>query len=70
MSWTHERARVAALSRDRDSDDPDLIAARQALRGARLVDHVERIANDSPPPTLTPAQRDTILAAFAGFRVV
>jgi hypothetical protein len=70
VSWTQERARVAALSRDRESDDPELITARQRLKGARLVDHVERAASELPPPILTPAQRDAILAAFAGFKVV
>ncbi len=39
MEWTHHRARVAALSRDRAPDDPDLRAARAALApdGAVLV---------------------------------
>lgn len=59
-SWTHHRARVASLSRDRAADDPDLIAARQDLKASRLADQV-RAAVDSWPP-LRPEQVDTIAA--------
>ena len=37
MSWTAERARVASLTRSRRPDDPDLIAAREALKAERLA---------------------------------
>ena len=54
MSWTHHRARVAALSRDRAPDDPELIEARRSLRADRLADHVRRVVAEAPP--LSPSQ--------------
>jgi hypothetical protein len=39
--WTHHRARVAALSRDRAPDDPELLAARRALTEAREAERGE-----------------------------
>jgi hypothetical protein len=60
MSWTTERARVAGLSRDRKSDDPELVAARRDLKAARLEDYVASVVASAPP--LTPEQRDRIAA--------
>lgn len=60
MSWTAERARVASLTRSRNDDDPDLIAARINLKAARLEDHIRNIVDSAPP--LTAAQRDRIAA--------
>jgi hypothetical protein len=62
--WRHHRARVAALSRDRAPDDPELVAARQALADARRDPalRTERLAKairetvEAAPP-LTDAQR-------------
>ena len=59
-NWTAERARVASLSRSRSSDDPDLIAARQNLRAARLEDYIRRTVDQAPP--LTAEQRERIAA--------
>ncbi|MDP9982940.1 hypothetical protein J2W14_002342 [Pseudarthrobacter oxydans] len=58
MSWTHERARVAALSRDRKPDDPELQGARQRLKAARLEDHVRKTVAAWPP--LDQSQLDAI----------
>lgn len=58
MSWKSERAKVAALSRDRAPDDAELIQARQNLRALRLEDHVKRVISEAPP--LTNAQREKI----------
>jgi hypothetical protein len=68
-SWTHHRARYAALSRDRAPDDPELVAARQALAEARQDPalRVERLAEairkavDAAPP-LTDEQRTRLAA--------
>lgn len=60
MSWQAERARVASLSRSREPDDPDLVAARRDLRALRLEDHVTKVLAEAPP--LTDAQ----LARIAG----
>lgn len=58
MSWTKDRATVAALSRSRSHDDPDLIAARQRLRAAKLEEYVSRVVAEAPP--LTTAQLDRV----------
>lgn len=50
-SWTHERARIASLSRDRAPDDPELIEARRNLRAIRLRDHVAKAVAEAPPMT-------------------
>lgn len=64
QSWTHHRARIAALSRDRAPDDPELIDARCALRAARLEDHVTKVLAEAPP--LNDEQRDRIAALLRG----
>jgi hypothetical protein len=57
-SWTVHRARVAALSRDREPHDPDLLAARRELTAAMLEQQVERAMAADPP--LLPEQLDRI----------
>jgi hypothetical protein len=47
--WTHHRDRVAALSRDRAADDPELLDARRDLRAALLEDHIRRLVDSAPP---------------------
>lgn len=64
MSWTHERARVASLSRSRSEDDPELLDARRRLKAERLATHVERALADAPP--LTDAQRERIARLLVG----
>lgn len=59
-SWTTSRARVAALSRSRSADDPDLLNARRDLRAARLAQHVSRVVAEAP--LLTDEQRERIAA--------
>lgn len=56
--WTHHRAKVAALSRDRSPDDPQLLAARRDLAAANVERYVARVVAEAPP--LTPEQRDRI----------
>lgn len=58
MSWTQDRARVAALSRSRPAGDPDLIHARQSLKANRLEAYVARVIAEAPP--LTPEQLDRV----------
>lgn len=64
MSWTHERARVASLSRSRSATDPDLVEARSRLRAARLEDHIKKALEDAPP--LTTEQRERIARLLVG----
>lgn len=65
LSWTTERARVASLTRSRPQNDPDLLVAKSNLKAELYADHVRKLVNAAPP--LTAEQRDTIMAAFAGF---
>ncbi len=58
MTWTAERARVAALSRSRTPDDPDFLAAKRDLRAARAEDYIRQLVDSAPP--LTPEQRDRL----------
>lgn len=64
MSLTHERARVAALSRSRNTNDPALINARQNLRAAKLEEYVSRVVAEAPP--LRPEQIDRISILLRG----
>lgn len=59
-SWTHHRSRIAALSRSRDPDDPELLNARRDLRDARLADRIR--ADVAAWPPLTDAQRCRLAA--------
>ncbi|USQ78298.1 hypothetical protein NF556_11600 [Ornithinimicrobium faecis] len=61
MSWTHHRARVAALARDREPNDPDLLAARRDLAAERLADHVAHVLAQAPPLTDAQLQRVTAI---------
>ncbi len=63
MSWTHHRARVAALSRDRAPDDPELVDARRSLAAARLEDYIEKTV--AAAPQLTGAQRARLRGLLA-----
>ena len=54
----HYRARIGALSRDRASDDPELVKARQDLKALCLEEHIRRVVAEAPP--LTDEQRDRI----------
>ena len=47
----HHRARIAALSRDRKPDDPELVAARRDLAYERLAEHVRKVVDAAPPAT-------------------
>lgn len=56
-SWTHERAKIASLSRTRPNDDPDLLAAKQRLKAMRLEEHVRAVVDSFPPMTTAQAER-------------
>lgn len=62
--WRSPRGRVAALSRSRTADDPDLQGARRDLRAARLADYITRTVAEAPP--LTADQRDTLATLLRG----
>ncbi|MEJ7647957.1 MAG: hypothetical protein WKF57_02755 [Nakamurella sp.] len=56
-TWTHHRARVAALSRDRSPNDPVLQNARRDLRAERLAEHITRTVAQAPPLTREQSER-------------
>jgi hypothetical protein len=60
-SWTHDRARVAALSRSRTPDDPDLLDARRNLRAARAEDYIRALVDGAPPLTDEQKHRLSVL---------
>lgn len=62
--WRIERGRIAALTRSRPADDPELIEARRRLRAARLTDHVAKALADRPP--LSQEQREAIARLLLG----
>ena len=64
MSFTHERARVASLTRSRTADDPELVAARRNMRTERLADYIAKVVDAAPPLTL--AQRDRLALLLRG----
>ncbi|MHC9294186.1 hypothetical protein ACRCUN_17115 [Mycobacterium sp. LTG2003] len=55
-----QRGRVAALSRSRPADDPELLEAKRNLAALSLEDYVRRVVASAPP--LTDEQRDRIAA--------
>lgn len=60
MSWTHERGRIAGLSRSRPADDPELIEARRNLRYERMADYIRSKVDVAPP--LSNEQRRALAA--------
>lgn len=60
MSLYSKRAKVAALSRSRTKDDPELVTARQDLAASKLAQYVEKVVAEAPP--LTAEQSDRIAA--------
>lgn len=62
--WTHYRGKVAALSRSRSDDDPELVDARRNMRAERLAEHIARVVAEAPP--LTAEQRDRLAVLLRG----
>lgn len=62
------RARVAALTKSRKSDDPELAIAKSELRAIVVTERIKELSKNPPP--LTDRQREVILSAFAGFTPV
>ena len=60
----HLRGRIAGLSRDRATDDPELVAARRDLTAVRLHDHIAATLATAPPHT--DDQRRRLAGLFTG----
>ncbi len=63
-SFTHERARVASLTRSRKPDDAELVDARRNMRTERLAEYIKRTVDAAPP--LTEDQRDRLALLLRG----
>lgn len=63
---TKTRARIAALTRSRTPDDPDLLDARREHAGNMLEQYVTRIVADAPPLTDDQRARIAALLRFEG----
>ncbi len=63
-SWTHERAKIAALSRSRTADDPEILDARRNLRAGRAEDYIRELVAAAPP--LSDAQLDRLALLLRG----
>lgn len=61
-----ERGKIAAFSRSRQPDDPELVEARRNLRALRLQDHVERVLAQAPPLTDEQCERIAALLRAGG----
>ena len=67
-SWTHHRARIAALKRaGARPNDPDLIDAQRRLRETRLADYIDRVLTEAPP--LTAEQRTRLAELLRPVRI-
>ena len=62
-NWMKTRSQIA-LTKKKDPS-ADITELRGQLKAERLEDHVRKVLASAPP--LTASQRDTIMAAFAGF---
>lgn len=65
MSVLYEkRARVAALTRSRTTDDPELVTARRDLAAERLASYIRTTVDAAPP--LTNEQRQRLANLLGG----
>ena len=55
---------VASLTRSRTPDDPELVAAKAALKAAVLAERIRRAVDEAPP--LTESQRSELAALLRG----
>lgn len=58
------RGRVAALSRSRRPEDPDMVAAQRDLAAEQLASYIRRVVHAAP--TLTAAQRAELTVLLGG----
>ena len=63
-----ERGRLAALSRSRSDDDPELLGTKQRLAAAKIEAYVERVVANAPPLTAEQCARVTELLRPVGIR--
>ncbi|MFT4008859.1 MAG: hypothetical protein QM655_02335 [Nocardioidaceae bacterium] len=64
MSSNHYRGKVAALSRSRAADDPELVEAKRNYHAEKLAERVGQVVNSAPP--MTTEQVDRIVSILRG----
>jgi hypothetical protein len=60
----HYRGRVAALTRSRAGNDPELVDAKLKLRETRLAEYIQQTVDEAPP--LTEEQRTRLSLLLRG----
>lgn len=65
-SWTHERAKIASLSRIKPANDPAIIEARQNLKALKLEEYVSKVVSEAPPLTAEQANKIAALLRPSG----
>ncbi len=63
-TWQAERGRVAALSRSREPDDPELLGAKAELRVLMVEKRIREVLDAEPP--LNPDVRERLAAIVSG----
>jgi len=58
------RARVAAFTRSRSADDPDLIEARRSLAAANIAAYIRKVVDAAP--RLTDEQTESLAGILKG----
>ena len=63
-----ERGRLAALSRSRSDDDPELLSTRQRLAAAKIEAYVKQVTANAPPLSVEQCAKLTELLRPVGIR--
>lgn len=63
-TFRKSRARAAALTRHRGTDDPEVADARRAAKAASVEDYIRRVVDEAPP--LTDDQRARLSRILRG----
>jgi len=63
---SRERSRIAALSRSRSDDDPELNAARRDFLAAKAEAYIKKVLAEAPP--LSDEQRNALAELLAPIR--
>jgi hypothetical protein len=64
LTFMQARGRYASLTRDREPDDPELVAARQQMQEIALVNAIDKALAKAPP--ITEELRARIIALLSG----
>ena len=65
---SHHHGRLAALSRSRSDDDPEVLSTRQKLAAAKIHAYVKQVVAIAPPLTAEQCAKVTELLRPVGIR--